>query len=186
MIVDDLASRLAERVRLERETRGWSLADFAQHSGVSRAMLSKIERREASPTAIVLGRISGALGLTVSTLLARAEATGERLRRAADQPQWRDPQTGFTRRAVSPAGGAGIEIVEVELPPGARIDYPAASYAFIHQQIWLRSGLLDFVEGETTTRLQPGDCLELGPPQDSAFVNPGTEPTRYVVVVARR
>lgn len=186
MVVDNLTSRLAERLRLERDARGWSLAELAERSGVSRAMLSKIERREASPTAVILGRISGALGLTVSTLLARAEAGSERLRRAADQPHWSDPQTGQSRRSVSPAGDSSIEIVDVELPPGARIAYPAASYAFNRQQIWLRSGRLHFEEGPTLHVLEPGDCLELGPPQDCAYVNPGPDPARYIVVVVRR
>lgn len=186
MIVDDLTSRLAERVRLEREQRGWSLSDLAERSGVSRAMISKIERGEASPTAVLLGKLSGALGLTMSSLLARVEGESERLRRRADQPEWRDPETGFTRRAVSPAGLGGFELVEAQLPPGARIDYPASSYAFIRQQIWVQSGTLDFQEGATTTRLSGGDCLELGPPADCAFINPGPEPVKYLVVVMRR
>lgn len=186
MIVDNLTSRLAERVRLEREARSWSLSDLAEKSGVSRAMISKIERGEASPTAVLLGRLSGAFGLTLSSLLARAEAPSEFLRRQADQPVWRDPETGFTRRAISPTGEAGLELVDAELPPGAQISYPASSYAFIRQQIWLRSGVLDFREGETTTRLEAGDCLELGPPRDCSFSNPGSEPARYLVVVVRR
>lgn len=187
MIMDDLTSRLAERIRIEREARGWSLSDLAERSGVSRAMISKIERGEASPTASLLGRLSGAFGLTLSSLLARAEtADAERLRRHGEQPLWRDPETGMSRRAISPAGTAGIELVEAELPPGVRIAYPANAYAFIRQQIWMLSGTLDFVEGGVTTRLRPGDCLELGPPSDCTFVNPEQEPARYLVVVVRR
>lgn len=186
MIVDELTSRLADRVRLERETRGWSLSDLAQRSGVSRAMISKVERGEASPTAILLGKLSGAFGLTLSNLLARIETAGERLRRRDEQPLWRDPETGFTRRAVSPAGQAGLELVQAELPPGARIAYPASAYAFIRQQIWIQSGTLDFTENEQTMRLGPGDCLELGPPSDCVFANTSGEPVRYLVVVVRR
>ena len=54
----------------------------------------RIERGEASPTAALLGRLSGAFGLTVSTLLARSELRGGRLLRAGEQPLWRDPATG--------------------------------------------------------------------------------------------
>ena len=68
-----LERSLAARLRMEREARGWSLSDLAQRFGVSRAMISKVERAEASPTAALLGRLSGAFGLTLSTLLARAE-----------------------------------------------------------------------------------------------------------------
>ena len=91
-------AHLAMRIRLEREQRGWSLADLAQRSGVSRAMINKVERGESSPTAALLGRLSGALGLTMSTLLARAEAaSGGRLPSARSRTGRRhsaSPHTG--------------------------------------------------------------------------------------------
>src|SRR5579862_2399320 len=93
---------LAERLRHERETRHWTLADLAARSGVSRAMVSKIERGEASPTAALLGRLSAAFGLTLSQLFARMEEPPDpdagRVARAAGQLAWRDPETGFLRR----------------------------------------------------------------------------------------
>ena len=100
-IISNADTALATRLRLEREARGWTLADLATRSGVSKAMLSKIERGEASPTAALLGRLSGAYGLTISQLFARAEQGGQ-LARAADQPVWMDPATGFIRRSLSP------------------------------------------------------------------------------------
>src|ERR1041384_8313720 len=59
-IVDDLDARLGTRIKIERERRGWSLTDLSARSGVSRAMINKVERGEASPTASLLGRLSGA------------------------------------------------------------------------------------------------------------------------------
>ena len=108
--MDDPTPALAARLRLERDARGWSLAELAQRSGVSKAMISKIERGEASPTAALLGRLSGALGLTLSALLARAEGRPERLTRAADQPRWRDPKTGYVRCQVSPSALQSIDV----------------------------------------------------------------------------
>ncbi|TPQ41588.1 helix-turn-helix domain-containing protein [Cupriavidus pinatubonensis] len=173
-------------VRVERESREWSLADLAERSGVSKAMISKIERGEASPTATVLGKLSGAFGLPLSMLLARAEQAGERLSRAADQPVWTDPETGYTRRAVSPRSGGMLELVEVTLPPGARVSYPPSAFTFLHQQIWVRSGALVFQEGEITHELEAGDCLQLGPPAPCTFYNPGSKPCSYVVALVRR
>src|SRR5689334_13346294 len=90
---DPLDTLLAARLRREREARDWSIARLAETSGVSRAMISKIERGEASPTAALLGRLSGAFGLSLSTLLARAEADGSggRIARVAEQSVWTDP-----------------------------------------------------------------------------------------------
>ncbi len=78
-IVDDLSARLAQRLRLERDSRGWSLADLAERSGVSKATISKIERAEVSPTAVVLVRLASAFDLTLAGLMLRAEGQGERL-----------------------------------------------------------------------------------------------------------
>ena len=72
-IIDSLDARIGARIRIERENRGWSLTDLARRSGVSRAMINKVERGEASPTASLLGRLAGAFGLTLSMLLARTE-----------------------------------------------------------------------------------------------------------------
>jgi len=184
-IVNDLDARLGARIRLEREARGWSLTELAQRSGVSRAMINKIERGGSSPTASLLGRLSGALELTMSTLLARIELQPGRLLRAGEQPRWVDPTTGYVRRHVSPASDLPLDLVQVELPAGASVPYPASSYAFIRQLIWVLEGTLVFVEGEVTHRLGAGDCLELGPPADCVFRNEGRAPCRYAVVVLR-
>lgn len=185
-MVDDLSSRLARRLKLERETRGWSVSDLATRSGVSRAMISKIERGEASPTAVLLGRLSGAFSLTLSTLLARAEGRGDRLRRAAEQPVWEDPDSGYERRALSPPNDGALDLTAVMLPAGARIAYPASAYAFIRQQILVQEGRLTFVEGAIRHELAAGDCLELGEPADCVFINESRAACRYLVVVARR
>ena len=182
----DPTAGLPARIRLQRESRGWTLGELAARSGVSKAMISKIERGEASPTAALLGRLSGAFGLTLSALLARPEASASQLRRAAEQPLWRDPRSGYIRRALSPRADGPLDLVEVELPAGARIAFPATAYAFLYQQIWVLEGHLSFEEGIEVHELDAGDCLELGPPADCAFVNRTAAPCRYLVAVVKR
>lgn len=181
--MSDISNDLAERIRLERLAREWSLGDLASRSGVSKAMLSAVERGDSSPTAVLLVRIAAAFGLTLSALIARAETRGGSLVRAADQPEWTDPATGYVRRHVSPRGDMPVELVRVMLPAGASVALPASSYAFIRQMIWLTEGRLDFSEGAVTHRMEPGDCLELGPPSDCMFHAPGPDPAIYLVAV---
>jgi transcriptional regulator with XRE-family HTH domain len=186
-----LDTLLAARIRREREARGWSIATLAEASGVSRAMISKVERAEASPTAALLGRLSGAFHLTVSALLARAEADAapSRIARAAEQPVWTDPDSGYRRRAVSPPG-AEPELVEVKLPPGARIAYTADSVAFLRGHVvWVLAGRLAVEEGPGQSLLAAGDCLafDLMAPQGHAYRNPSaSRPCRYLVALHRR
>ncbi len=185
LIEDTIDSIIASRIRGERAARRWTLDDLAARSGVSKAMISKIERSEASPTAALLGRLSGAFGLTLSALLATEERHGGPLR-AADQPLWRDPATGYVRRQVHAASAMPVELIEVELPAGATVSFPASSYAFIAQVIWMLAGTLAFVEGSVTHTLRPGDSLELGTPADCTFRNDSAAACRYLVVVLRR
>ncbi|MBO6947326.1 MAG: helix-turn-helix domain-containing protein [Rhodospirillales bacterium] len=188
---DPLGSLLAARIRRERDARGWSIAELAAASGVSRAMISRIERTEASPTAALLGKLSGAFGLTVSQLMARAEAdsTPTRLVRGQERETWTDPETAYIRHALTPPG-ADPEMVLIELPPGKSVSYPASSYTVMRgQSVWVMSGTLTIREGGDDTTLHTGDCLafDMSELKDRAYINPSeTETAKYVVSLARR
>jgi transcriptional regulator with XRE-family HTH domain len=184
-VEDGTAARLAERLKLERESRGWSLADLAERSGVSRAAISKIERGDSSPTAGLLVRLADAFDLTLAGLLARAEDGGDRLSRLADQPLWRDPASGYLRRQVFERADHPVELARVELPPGAHVGFPAHTYRRIRQLVWLLEGELTIEEAGARRRLTPGDCLAFGPPADAAFINESDRPCAYVVALAR-
>ena len=193
-----------ERLRTARRARGWPIDRLASASGVSRAMISKIERGESSPTAVVLGKLSAALELSIAELLAAPPATvpaagaetgagtpppgrapaGGRVRRAADAPEWRDPDTGYLRRQLS-TPQFPVAVTEVELPAGARVPYPAGAYAFIAQLVWVQSGQLTLADGPAVHVLSAGDTFELGEPRPREFRNESAADCRYLVVVTR-
>lgn len=182
---DVTSSRIARRLRLERDTRGWSLADLAERSGVSKATISKIEREEMSPTAVILVRLAGAFDLTLAGLLLRAEGERERLSRAADQPVWRDPETGYLRKQVFSRPDHPLEAAQIELPAGQRVVLPASSYAHIRQIVWVQAGTLVIVEGGERHVLGVGDCLGFGPPSEVTLANETAGCCTYLVVLAR-
>lgn len=192
-----------ERLRAARRARGWPIDRLASASGVSRAMISKIERGESSPTAVVLGKLSAALELSIAELLAAAPAAGSvdgagappdgsalpraagQVRRAADTPLWRDPETGYLRRQVS-TPRFPVAVTEVVLPPGAGVPYPAGAYAFIAQLVWVLSGQLTLADGPDVHELSAGDTFELGEPRPREFRNETGGDCRYLVVVTRK
>jgi transcriptional regulator with XRE-family HTH domain len=184
-LVDDLSHRLAHRLRLERDSRGWSLADLAERSGVSKATISKIERAEVSPTAVVLVRLASAFDLTMAGLMLRAEGKDDRLSRAAGQPVWRDPETGYVRKQVFSRPDHPVELIRVEMPARQRVTLPASSYAHIRQLLWVSSGSLVITEAGQRHELGSGDCLGFGPPADTTFANETSAPCVYVVALAR-
>ena len=181
----DPGAQLARRISAERAGRKWSLADLADRCGVSRAMLSKIEREEASPTASVLALIASAFDVTLAELLTEPEADAARCVRAADQPTWTDPASGYRRRQVYLSARLPLELVEVDLPAGASVAIPASSYALIRQVLWVIEGRIAIIEGPSRTDLCPGDRLEFGPPADCSFSNESDQPARYLVALIR-
>ena len=186
-IGDDTGGRIARRLRLERDARRWSLMDLAERSGVSKATISKIEREELSPTAVILVRLASAFDLTLAGLLVRAEGGGAEplLSRAEDQPVWRDPATGYSRRQVFGRPDHPVEVIQVEMPAGENVTLPASSYARIRQAVWVQSGQLVIVGNGERHVLAAGDCLGFGAPSETTFANETRSPCSYLVVLAR-
>jgi transcriptional regulator with XRE-family HTH domain len=184
-IVDGTSQRLAHRIKLERDSRGWSLAELAERSAVSKATISKIERAEVSPTAVVLVRLASAFDLTLAGLMLRAESQRGRLSRNGEQPVWRDPETGYVRKQVFSRPDHPLELVRVELPAKQHVTLPAASYAHIRQLAWVQAGNLVITEGSERHELATGDCLGFGSPADTTFANEGNSTCVYVVALAR-
>lgn len=164
-----------------------TLEALAHASGVSRAMISRIERGEASPTAVLLARLATALGHSLSSFFASGEGAAPFLPAEA-QHVWTDPETGYVRRAVSPPGtGAGVDIVDVVLPPGKQVNFPPqASSQGIFQHVWVLNGRLVMRVRETEWDMHTGDCLFHDIGIGHSFINPGPDPVRYVVVLEHR
>jgi transcriptional regulator with XRE-family HTH domain len=180
----ELDTRIGRRIKALRQSRGLTLDDLSRRSGVSRAMISRVERGESSATAALLDRLCAGLGILISALFREERGSGP-LSPRAEQPVWIDPASGYRRRTVSPAGtGSRLEIVEVEMPAGARVllDGPRAGFR-LDQQIWLLEGELVLGLGQNEQRLAAGDCLAMLLDGPISFHNPGTASARYAVVL---
>lgn len=190
----DIDTFLAQRVHDLRKARGLTLAELAEHSGVSRSMISLIERQETSPTAAVLNKLAGALGVSLPTLFAGGTQTDapSPLARQADQPVWTDPASGYVRRHLSPVGVASpLELVEVNFPAGATVVFEqpvhppggALGPAGLQQQLWVLAGGMAVTLNDQTWHLATGDCLALAVQGRIAFHNPHPVPARYLLAV---
>jgi transcriptional regulator with XRE-family HTH domain len=182
----DLNQRIAQRVRELRTEGGLSLDALAGRCGVSRSMISLIERGESSPTAVVLEKLATGLNVTLASLFEDVQPNPSPIARRADQVAWRDPNSGYVRRNVSPGGAASaIQIVEVIFPAGARVAYETgAREPLVHQQVWVQEGAIEIQVGDTLHELGTGDCLALVLDRPVGFHNPHLEAARYVVVIA--
>ncbi|MDR3402850.1 MAG: XRE family transcriptional regulator [Chthoniobacter sp.] len=182
--------RIAGRVGQLRGARGLSLDALARKSGVSRSMISLVERGESSPTAVVLEKLAAGLGVTLPSLfdppVATAKAPVGPVARRADQPQWKDPASGYVRRNISPPGvPQPMQIVEVHFPPGKRVAFETGGRdGRVDQQVWVLEGTMDITLSTARHRLREGDCLAMQLGGLTIFHNPTRKPARYAVVIA--
>src|SRR5437764_9923345 len=167
----DFNERIAHRLRVLRAAHGWSLEALAGASGISRSMISVIERGESSPTAVVLEKLAAGLGVPLASLFDAPQPSREPVQRAKDQPQWKDPHSGYVRRNVSPGGvGSPIQIVEVSFPPRARVAYETGPREpLTHQQVWVLEGAIEISWGRERFDLDAGDCLAMTLDRPVAF-----------------
>ncbi len=185
-----LNRRIAGRVAELRAAHGLSLDALASKCGVSRSMISLIERGESSPTAAVLVKLANGLGVTLAALFdppaAEAPAQSGPVSRREEQPQWKDPASGYVRRNVSPPGvPQPMRIVEVRFPAGGRVAFENGGRdQRIHQQVWMLEGAIDITLGAERHRLRAGDCLAMQLDCPTLFHNPTKKAARYAVVIA--
>jgi transcriptional regulator with XRE-family HTH domain len=182
----DINARIASRVRTLRAASALSLEALAARSAVSRSMLSLVERGETSPTAVVLEKVATALGITLAALFDDADASPDPVSHATDRTAWKDPQSGYVRRNISPPNfPSPIRIVEVSFPAGARVSYETgARESAVAQQIWVRDGAIEVTVGKVIHKLMRDDCLAMQLDGPVTFRNRTRKAARYVVVLA--
>lgn len=181
MSIDEL---IASRLLLLRKSKGLNLEQLAELAGVSKAMISKIERQESSPSATLLGKLAAGLGVSVTQLLSEESVVPKRLRRFSEQELWQDPDIGYLRRQVlPPEAQSGLEMIEVTLPAEARVSYPSWGNRAYLQRLWLVEGELTIHYGDESYQLLTGDVLSFGVDLAVTFDNVSHQPCRYLLVM---
>ena len=175
---------LADEVRHQRRRCDLSLEGLANLSGVSRSMISKIERAEATPSTAVLSRLAEALGVTFSRLMAPAAEREVLLIPASRQPVLRDENSGFLRRCLSPVlPGRGIDWVLNTLPAGASTGEFVAHRRGVSEYIYVLKGRLRAAIGERVIAAGEGDSLYFEADAGHSFTNIGSGPCEYFLVI---
>ena len=180
----EIERRIAQRLARLRAESGWSLDALAERTGISRATLSRLERSELSPTAGMLGKLCTVYGWTLSRLMVEAETQPPNLVPVAEQPEWKDPESGYRRRAVSPpAPGLRGELVEVHMPAGASVSFDASPVAGLEHHLWMLEGSLTLEVEGSVFPLRAGDCLRYVLAGPTRFEGTGKREARYVVAI---
>jgi transcriptional regulator with XRE-family HTH domain len=183
-VAEPIEHRIAQQLAALRAERGWSLEALAERTGISRATLSRLERSELSPTAAMLGKLCTVYGWTLSRLMAEVETRPPSLVPASQQPQWKDPESGYRRRVVSPpAQELRGELVEVHMPAGASVSFDASPIVGLEHHLWMLEGSLTLEVEGSVFRLRAGDCLRYVLAGPTRFQGTGKREARYVIAI---
>lgn len=184
---DTIHRHLGHRVKQLRSDRGWSLEALASASGVSRSMLSQIEREQANPTLAVTLRIAQAVGMTLGELLqAPGAASSVSVIRADDRAYHYRSDKNCRVRTLSPLNlEKDVELYEVQLQPGGALR-SAPHFEGTREFLTVQKGRVRVESAGDSEVLQPGDSASYRADVPHAIVNAGrSEAVIFLVDIYR-
>ena len=182
-----ISRHLGDRVKRLRAERSWSLAALAAASGVSRSMLSQIERDQANPTLAVTLRIARAFSLSLGDLLESPQAASSVMVIRAEDHTYHYRSDAHCRiRTLSPLNlEKDVEFYEVQLKAGGALR-SAAHFAGTREFLTVQKGQVRVDSGADTETLNPGDSANYRADVPHAIVNTGKgEAVMFLVDIYR-
>ena len=184
---EQINENLGRRVKKLRGDRGWSLEELAAASGVSRSMLSEIERERANPTLSVTYRIANAFGLSLQDLIETAQpATNIKVIRATERAQVFRADKQCQIRTLSPLNlEKDVEFYEVLLRPGGALR-SQAHFEGTREFLTVEEGTVRVESGEEGEDLIKGDSATYRADVEHHIINNGSgEAVVFLVVIYR-
>ena len=187
MVAQVSSGRLGERVRELRRGRRLTLEELAGLSGVSRAMISKLERGEKNPTLVVAAKLAEGLDVTLSGLAGEEERREVVVVRRERRMVMRDPETGFERQLLSPSFvGRGVEFIRNQIPEGSTSGEFPPHRKGVEEHIVVEGGALRAILGGEEHLLREGDALYFEADLPHRFDNAGEGECSYYLVISSR
>jgi len=166
-----------------RQEKKLSLQDLANLSGVSKSMLSKIEREEKNPTLQIASQIAEGLGTTLSALLAENEHQPVILIKQNDRRMYRDEISGIERYLLSPAFSTrGIEFILYIIPQGEKSPEFPPHQKGVKEYITVSMGRLKIELYDITYELNAGDSIYFEANVRHKFLNIGDTNCHFYLV----
>src|SRR5918994_794949 len=187
MVAAVSSGRLGDRAKELRRGRGLTLEELAELSGVSRAMISKLERGEKNPTLVVAAKLAEGLGVTLTQLAGMEERREVVIVPRERRMVMRDPETGFERQLLSPNFvGRGVEFIRNEIPEGSTSGEFPPHRGGVEEHIVVEQGRLRATVGGKEYLLREGDALYFEADVMHRFDNAGEGECSYYLVISSR
>lgn len=155
---EDIHLQLCDRVRELRRKKGWTLEQLSAACGVSRSMLSQIERRQANPTLGVAFRIAQAFGMSIGSLVDQPSASSSiDVIRSDDRSFHYKSDAQVRIRTLSPLHlEKDVEFYEVTLSTGGILK-SAPHFGGTREFLTLSQGHVRITSGEDRAEIKQGD-----------------------------
>jgi transcriptional regulator with XRE-family HTH domain len=172
---------LAERLRDERRQRGWTLDDLAERAGVSKSLLSKIERDQVSPSLRTLKALADGLELPLAWLL-HEDHLEQYIVRKDQRQQFVVPGSEIRREIIAPALLRQLTMLIAYLEPG-QVSFGRPDAHHGEECLHVLHGQLNATIGGQTTLLDTGDTLYFDARVPHEFRNDGTVEVQVLVAL---
>lgn len=167
-----------------RQERRLTLEALAERSGVSRAMISKIERGEKNPTLVVAARLSEGFEISLSQLVGMEEQREVVVVPKERRMVMKDPETDFERQLLSPSfGRRGVEFIRNVVPEGSTSGEFPAHKKGVQEYVVIEKGRLRAILGGEEYLLEEGDSIYFEADVEHRFENAGEGECSYYLVI---
>lgn len=184
---ENFSRRVCQRIAELRQEAGWSLDVLSQASGVSRSMLSQIERGQANPTLAVTVKIAAAFGQSVAELVDQVhQIPNINVIRASDRTHMFREDKDCSIRTLSPLNlEKDVEFYEVRLrQDGALTSSP--HFEGTREFLTVQKGSVQVTSGDDVTKLGKGDSASYRADVSHEILNTGrSEAVVFLVVIYR-
>jgi transcriptional regulator with XRE-family HTH domain len=179
-----VAQTIGSTIKATREVQQITLTDLAKRAGVSKSVVSRIEAGLTSPTAVMLAKLAEGMTVSLSSLLRGESGPPVHIQTVAEQPVYKDPKTGLTRRTLSPVSpDATVEIVSNSLPARkATGKFPAHAMG-TQEHIVVQAGKIEVSVGKRVFLLQAGDAAQFAADSEHSVRNAGTKKAEWLLVI---
>lgn len=172
---------LGTRIRQTRTTKGITLQELADRSGLSKGFICQLENDKASPSLQALEKLSAGLGIPIAMLFLTSE---EKIFvvRESDRQHFRVGQDGPLVQMLS-ANRRNLKMMLMEVPPGTGTGGDEHAHEGEECHLVL-SGTVKFTQGDHSVILGPGDSLHWNGFVQHRMENVGDMPAKVLCVVA--
>ncbi|TFW29816.1 XRE family transcriptional regulator [Massilia arenosa] len=174
-----------QRLRL---ARGLTLEDLSRIAGVSKSMLSQIEREKANPTIAITWRLANALGVQIGELLSAEVRAVETIRvmDAHETPTLPGAHAGYALRILGPMDLAGkYEWYELTLAPGGELASQAHDPGTI-EHLTVVTGAVEVEVGAEKRKIKHGGTARYPADQNHTIRNLAKTEAKALMVVVHR